>query len=112
MARFTKGNATRLLYGAIACAVLGSAALYAQQDPDARVWIRPGQGGTLNTDNAFNNALGKMGVVNAGGAVDMTGHPFFEPIGTNGRACVTCHQPSDAMGLSLTSIRQQWELTR
>jgi len=110
MARFNKPNSTRLLYGAIACAVLGSAALQAE-DPDAREWIRAGRGGVLGEELAYNNALGKMGVLNANGPVDMTGHPFFEPIGTNGRACVTCHQPSDAMGLSLTSIRRQWEAT-
>jgi len=34
------------------------------------------------------------------GPMDTRGHPFFEPLGENGRACVTCHQPSDAMSLS------------
>ena len=39
------------------------------------------------------------------------GHPFFEPIGTNGRACVTCHQPADGMSLSVRSIRERWGAT-
>ncbi len=98
----------RLAWGALACAVM--AAAVQAQTSDERVWIRAGQGGMLDADAAFDNALGKLGIVNAAGPVDMTGHPFFEAIGSNGRACVTCHQPSDSMGLSLTSIRQQWAL--
>jgi len=99
-----------LLWSAIAGVVIATAVQ--AQTSDERQWIRAGQGGMLEADAAFSNELGKLGVVNAGGAVDMTGHPFFEALGSNGRACVTCHQPSDSMGLSLTSIRQQWELTK
>lgn len=99
-----------LLWSAIA-GIAVTAAVQAQTS-DERQWIRVGQGGTLEADGAFSNALGKIGIVNAGGAVDMKGHPFFEAIGSNGRACVTCHQPADSMGLSLASIRQQWELTQ
>jgi hypothetical protein len=40
------------------------------------------------------------------------GHAFFEPIGSNGRACVSCHQPADAMSLSVESIQQRWDQTR
>src|SRR5690242_9177339 len=76
-----------------------------------REWIRPGQSGELPAQTAFANPLGMLGIVNAAGAVQMGDHPFFQPLGTNGRACVSCHQPSDSMGLSLDSIHQQWELT-
>ncbi len=54
----------------------------------------------------------RSGVLNASGAIETKGHPFFEPIGTNGRACVTCHQPSDGMALSVRSIRDRWTATR
>ncbi|MEY4640477.1 MAG: hypothetical protein RLZZ227_471 [Pseudomonadota bacterium] len=116
MSTLTSRKATRFVLGSLVCAVM-AAAVYAQtsgemQSADTRQWIRAGQGGMLEADAAFNNLHGKLGIVNAGGAVDMTGHPFFEPIGSNGRACVTCHQPSDSMGLALASIRQQWELTQ
>ena len=57
------------------------------------------------------NGGGEVGIYNAAGRVDTKGHPFFEAIGTNGRACVTCHQPSDGMSLSLKSIRERWEKT-
>src|SRR5256712_11545090 len=33
---------------------------------------------------------------------------FRSPLGTNGRSCVTCHQPTSAMSLSLDLIRLRW----
>ena len=38
--------------------------------------------------------------------VETKNNAFFEPIGTNGRACVTCHQPADGMSISVESIQQ------
>jgi hypothetical protein len=35
----------------------------------------------------------------ADGSFRTGGHPFFKPLGENRRACVTCHQPSNAMSL-------------
>jgi len=35
----------------------------------------------------------------ANGGIDLTG-PFFQSLGTNGRSCATCHQPSDGMSVS------------
>src|SRR5690606_38323603 len=54
---------------------------------------------------------GSLGLILANGPVETEGHPFFEPIGTNGRACVTCHQPADAMGLSVETARRRWTET-
>jgi hypothetical protein len=51
-------------------------------------------------------------VLNAAGSVETKGHPFFEAIGKNGRACVTCHQPSNAMSISGESIRERSRSTR
>ncbi len=42
----------------------------------------------------------------------LRGNPFFEPLGSNGRACVTCHQPASGMGLSVETIRRRWQETR
>jgi len=50
-------------------------------------------------------------VLNSGGPVSTRGHPFFEPIGQNGRACVTCHQPANGMSLSVETIRRRWDET-
>jgi hypothetical protein len=35
----------------------------------------------------------------------MKGHPFFTPLGKNGRACVTCHQPAYGMTFSAEAAR-------
>ena len=75
-------------------------------------WINPGETGGLAADGSYDNNQGQLGVLNAGGAVTATGHPFFAPLGSNGRACISCHQPQDAMSLSLDSIRRQWQVTQ
>ena len=40
-----------------------------------------------------------------GGAIYTPLNAFFQSLGTNGRACVTCHEPANAMSLSVASIR-------
>lgn len=57
----------------------------------------------------FRNPAGTLGVLNTAGPIDTRSHPFFQPLGSNGRACVTCHQPADGMSLSTRSISRQWE---
>ena len=42
-----------------------------------------------------------------GGGIDMTG-PFFQSLGTNGRTCATCHQPSDGMSVSAANIQARF----
>jgi hypothetical protein len=77
----------------------------------AAPWWSPGDGRPLPAFVEYENPLGRVGIVNTGGDVQTAGHPFFEPIGTNGRACVSCHQPGDAMSLSVASIQQRWHDT-
>jgi hypothetical protein len=81
------------------------------QTSGLRPWWAPGGGGTLPAAIEYGNDYGRLGLVNAAGPLPTSGHAFFEPIGTNGRACVTCHQPADAMSLSLTTIRERWDQT-
>jgi len=38
-------------------------------------------------------------------------NPFFQDLGTNGRRCVTCHQPSDAWTVTPPHIQQRFEST-
>jgi hypothetical protein len=75
-------------------------------------WWSPSDGRTFPEYLTYANASGELGLLNASGAFDTRGHPFFEPIGRNGRACVSCHQPADGMGLSLRSIRERWQETQ
>ncbi|HKW62636.1 MAG TPA: hypothetical protein VJN89_08840 [Candidatus Acidoferrum sp.] len=46
-----------------------------------------------------------------GGGIALTG-PFFQSLGTNGRACVTCHQPSDGMSVAAANIQQRFVATQ
>ena len=92
-------------------AALCAVVVYAQNYRGGRSWWRPGQGGFLGWDETYDNADGQAGIWNKSGAVRTDGHPFFEPQGTNGRACVSCHQPANAMGVAASAIREQWNLT-
>ena len=74
-------------------------------------WWSAGDGRTLPATLDYVNPDGALGILNTAGPIETKGHPFFEPIGTNGRACVTCHQPSDAMTVSAASARERWRET-
>jgi cytochrome c peroxidase len=44
------------------------------------------------------------------GVIDLTG-PFFQSLGTNGRSCSTCHQPSDGWAVSAAHVKLRFLLT-
>jgi len=46
-----------------------------------------------------------------GGGIDQTG-PFFQSLGTNGRTCGSCHQPSDGMSVSARDLQLRFLHTR
>src|SRR6266404_3345334 len=46
-----------------------------------------------------------------GGGIDQIG-PFFQSLGTNGRSCGSCHQPSDGMSVSAAHVEQRFSLTQ
>jgi len=46
-----------------------------------------------------------------GGGIDLTG-PFFQSMGTNGRSCGTCHQPSDGMSIAAANVDLRFFLTQ
>jgi hypothetical protein len=106
----TRWDTTRWGAGAALSVVLLLS--FAAAQTSAPHWWAPGQGTPLAEFATYGNDQGHVGVLNASGALETKGHPFFEPIGTNGRACVTCHQPADGMALSLRSVRERWEATR
>jgi len=45
------------------------------------------------------------------GGIDLTG-PFFQSLGTNGRSCGTCHQPSDGMSVAAANVQQRFVVTQ
>jgi hypothetical protein len=98
-----------LLTAALALGATQSAA--ADTEGAGDFWWAPGDGRTLPAEGAYGDPSGRIGILNASGDVSTKGHPFFEPLGTNGRACVTCHQPADAMSVSAATIRARWAAT-
>ena len=101
---------SRAAVAVLAVAGCGVGAIAADAHRDSG-WS-PGQGDALPEFARYANEGGEVGIYNAAGRVETKGHPFFEPIGTNGRACITCHQPSDGMSISVKSIRERWDQTQ
>ena len=91
-------------------AALTPTSVWSASPPDR--WWGPGEPRTWPSELNYSNDRGQLGVLNASGRLETKGHPFFEPLGTNGRACVTCHQPADGMSLAAWTARQRWELTQ
>lgn len=87
-----------------------SAAIGAGYGKDQRWWA-PGSGRVFPAMMEFPNGSGTLRAILTGGPMATKGHPFFSPIGPNGRACVTCHQPSDSMSLSAETARARWQAT-
>lgn len=75
-------------------------------------WFPVNEGRVLPKELRYPNEAGAATTLNAKGPVDTRGHAFFTPLGVNGRACATCHQPADAMGLSVATIRERWNATK
>ena len=59
----------------------------------------PNPGGASQTYSAIN------------GGIDLTG-PFFQSMGTNGRSCATCHQPSNGMSVSAENVQRRFVQTK
>lgn len=74
-------------------------------------WVEPGSGVVLPEFDSFDSTDGTLGVLNASGSVNTKDHPFFTPLGTNGRACVNCHQPTYGMTISSASMLERWKRT-
>jgi hypothetical protein len=91
-------------------AIAGLAVLSAQRSPPPRWWA-PGEGRVFPAQVDYDNGGGTLRVLLSGGPMPTRGHPFFEALGPNGRACVTCHQPADSMSLSAETARARWEET-
>jgi len=58
----------------------------------------------------FADASGSFSNLSTTGSIDTTG-PFFQSLGTNGRTCASCHQASDAWGLSAAHAQQIFNAT-
>jgi len=73
---------------------------------------RGGQISFIPNGSLFGNPFGASQTISTNGkAIDMTG-PFFQNLGSNGRACVSCHQPSDGMSVSAANVQARFTATQ
>jgi hypothetical protein len=56
----------------------------------------------------FPNSSGYAATYSNVGHIDLTG-PFFQSLGTNGRACVSCHQPADGWTVTPAHIQARFK---
>ena len=54
---------------------------------------------------------GMVRMFSASGPIDRN-NPFFQSLGTNGRACVTCHQPADGWTITPAHVQARFDATR
>lgn len=66
---------------------------------------------SIPTFQEFSDPVGRFANFNAAGPTDIDDNPFFQDLGTNGRRCVTCHQPSDAWTVTPPHIRERFDAT-
>jgi cytochrome c peroxidase len=59
----------------------------------------------------FANPAGAAATFNTAGDIHEE-NPFFQSLGTNGRTCATCHEPSQAFSISAARVRDVYERTK
>jgi hypothetical protein len=79
---------------------------------ESPVWWQAGSGRALPAEATYDDPAGTIEILNTSGQINTKDHPFFTPLGTNGRACVTCHQPADGMSVSVASLQKRWLETK
>ena len=57
------------------------------------------------------DASGLLQTVNVNGGFDLD-NPFFQDLGTNGRRCVSCHQPDNAWTITPANVQRRFAITR
>lgn len=72
-------------------------------------WWQPGEGRTFPAKLEYQDPTGTVRLLLDGGPMPTKDHPFFSALGPNGRACVTCHQPADAMSLAVADVQREWQ---
>ncbi|HEX8757690.1 MAG TPA: hypothetical protein VF745_15245 [Steroidobacteraceae bacterium] len=71
----------------------------------------PGGGLPAAQLESFPDPAGIVQTLSTTGRIDRRG-AFFQSLGTNGRACGTCHVPDQAFGLSAAAARRTFRSTR
>jgi cytochrome c peroxidase len=66
-------------------------------------------GGVIPKMDVFADPNGSFATLNQEGPTLEANNPFFQNLGTNGRRCVTCHQPSDAWTVTPPHIQERFD---
>jgi cytochrome c peroxidase len=93
--------------GALAT-VATAVALMGQYGGGPPIWWQAGSGERVPFTASFEDTNGTSLIYSADGDIVSKGHPFFEPLGANKRACITCHQLSAGMSVSTERLQQRW----
>ena len=56
-------------------------------------------------------ATGQLRTFSANGSIDLD-NPFFQDLGTNGRRCVSCHQPDNAWTITPENVQARFSQSR
>lgn len=58
----------------------------------------------------FPNGSGSSQSFSSNGALD-TRNPFFQSLGSNGRSCISCHQPGEGWSVTPAGVQQRFDAT-
>ena len=104
--RQEKRRVTTASLFALATMIVIAGTLSGFQPPAAQG--NPNGGNFIPNGTTFPNPGGASQTFStAGGGIDETG-PFFQSLGSNGRSCATCHQPSDGMSVGAASVQARF----
>ena len=93
------GRSRRLFTGVALATLVVAAAILISRPSNAT----PGRAG----ETTFSNETGALGVLGfTGSTVD---NPFFEPLGTNGRSCASCHRPAQGWSITPADLRDRFD---
>ncbi len=101
----TSTELTALKCLGVVLALTGCGELGDEQSPDVETRL------SALASDAFTNPNGAARVVTVDGTTIDQNNPFFQSLGTNGRACVNCHQPSAAMTITPPQIQAVFNAT-
>ena len=87
-------------FTAAACVAAAGALALVLAGWDGTATAAPPDGRILS----FANPSGQGRTLNVNGALDLD-NPFFQQLGTNGRSCVTCHQPDAAWSITPEGVQ-------
>lgn len=89
---------------AVAAIVLGTMGQYG----GAPAWWEAGSNERMPFSSVFKDSSGDLLIYNTAGDLTSGQHPFFRPLGTNGRGCITCHQLSNGMSVTPEKLQERW----